>query len=73
MRLIVNSVLFGFLGILSCWRFVLLNSDELCQSVMLIQKQTDQKRLKLCVKSPGKKARIFNLLRIYILMTIIIA
>ena len=34
----------------------MLNSDELCQSVMLIQKQTDQKSLKLCVKFPGKKS-----------------
>ena len=33
---------------------MLLNSDELCRSVMLIQKQTEQKSLKLCVKFSGK-------------------
>jgi len=32
----------------------LLNSDEVCRSVMLIQKQTEQKSLKLCVKFSGK-------------------
>ena len=32
----------------------MLNSDELCRSVMLIQKQTEQKSLKLYVKSFGK-------------------
>ena len=33
---------------------MLLNSDELCQSVMSIQEQTEQKSLKLCVKFSGK-------------------
>ena len=32
----------------------MLNSDELCRSVMLIQKQVEQKNLKLCVKFSGK-------------------
>ena len=31
----------------------MLNSDELCQSVMLIQKQFEQKSLKVCVKFSG--------------------
>ena len=35
---------------------MLLNSDELCRSVILIQEQTEQKSLKLCVKFPGKKS-----------------
>ena len=54
MRLIVNSMLLNFLRNFVLWEFVLLNSDELCQSVMLIQKQTEQKSLKLCVKFSGK-------------------
>ena len=33
----------------------MLNSDELCQSVMFIQQQVEQKSLKLCVKCSGKK------------------
>ncbi len=32
----------------------MLNSDELCQSVMLIQKQIEQKSLNLRVKVSGK-------------------
>ena len=32
----------------------MLNSDEVCRSVMLIQKQTEQKSLKLFVKFSGK-------------------
>ena len=32
----------------------MLNSDELCRSVMLIQKQAEQKSLKVCVKFSGK-------------------
>ena len=32
----------------------MLNSDELCRSVILIQEQTGQKSLKLCVKFSGK-------------------
>jgi hypothetical protein len=32
----------------------LVNSDELCRSLMLIQKQSEQKSLKLCVKFSGK-------------------
>ena len=35
---------------------MLLNSDELCRSVILIQEQTDQKSLKLCVKFSGKSS-----------------
>jgi len=35
---------------------VLLNSDELCRSVILIQEQTEQKSLKLCVKFSGKSS-----------------
>ena len=31
----------------------MLNSDELCRSVMLIQKQAEQKSLKICVKFSG--------------------
>jgi len=31
-----------------------LNSDELCRSVTLIQEQTEQKSLKLCIKFSGK-------------------
>ena len=31
----------------------MLNSDELCRSVMLIQKETEQKSLKLCIKFFG--------------------
>ena len=38
----------------------MLNSDELCQSVMLIQKQTEQKSLKLCVKFAGKTSEILQ-------------
>ena len=33
---------------------MLLNSDELCHSVISIQEQTEQKSLKLCVKFSGK-------------------
>ena len=33
----------------------MLNSDELCKSVMFIQKQVERKSLKLCVKCSGKK------------------
>ena len=33
---------------------MLLNSDELCRFVILIQEQTEQKSLKLCVKFSGK-------------------
>ena len=33
---------------------MLLNSDELCRSVMSIQKQVEQKSLKLCVKFSRK-------------------
>jgi len=33
---------------------VLLNSDELCRSVKLIQEQTEQKSLKICVKFSGR-------------------
>lgn len=32
----------------------MLNSDELCRSVMLIQKQVQQTDLNLCVKFSGK-------------------
>ena len=32
----------------------MVNSDELCRSLMLIQKQSEQKSLKLCVKFSGK-------------------
>ena len=35
---------------------MLLNSDELCRSVILIQEQTEQKSLKLCVKFSGKSS-----------------
>ena len=31
-----------------------MNSDELCRSLMLIQKQTEQNSLKVCVKFFGK-------------------
>ena len=33
---------------------MLLNSDELCRSVKLIQEQTEQKSLKICVKFSGR-------------------
>ncbi len=33
---------------------MLLNSDELCQSVISIQEQTEQKSLKICVKFSGR-------------------
>ena len=33
---------------------MLLNSDELCRSVILIQEQTEQKSLKLCVRFSGE-------------------
>ena len=32
----------------------MLNSDELCRSVKLIQEQTEQKSLKICVKFSGR-------------------
>ena len=35
---------------------MLLNSDELCRSVILIQEQTDQKSLKLRVKFSGERS-----------------
>ena len=35
---------------------MLLNSDELCRSVILIQEQTEQKSLKLCVKFSGESS-----------------
>ena len=38
---------------------MLLNSDELCRSVILIQEQTEQKSLKLCVKFSGKSSEGF--------------
>ncbi|MEL0325911.1 MAG: hypothetical protein VXA09_02760 [Burkholderiaceae bacterium] len=34
----------------------MLNSDELCRSVILIQEQTEQKSLKLGVKFPGESS-----------------
>ena len=33
---------------------MLLNSDELCRSVISIQEQTEQKSLKLCVRFSGE-------------------
>ena len=33
---------------------MLLKSDELCRSLILIQEQTEQKSLKLCIKFSGK-------------------
>ena len=41
----------------------MLNSDELCQSVMLIQKQVEQKGLKVCVKFSGTTSENLNLVK----------